>query len=327
MEDRVLKKQKIGMLVGIYLITAISFFIVSYMELNKAADGNLFSLIFEKIDLMIIFFVCIIVWLAAAFIYCGKRILNYLEDMDLEKVENAKNEVPSMHRPAVITYLLNREEVKGKDVTATILDLINRKYLILEEGASLIDVLDVEKSVAIAKNPAANFNTLTNYENIIIRWIIDEIGDSKYVRTALIRKTLMENPLVAQKLKLFQDEVKKEVEGDKLFVEKKKSNITIYIAIVLVLLSFKFAGNVNMLLILFTLIQVCFLKIIFKDTNVNYLTDKGVELCEKWISYKGYLDNLNPIETTNQELIYKVVLGSKINEDCLFKTVEKFKSK
>ncbi len=327
MEDRVLKKQNIGMLIGIYLVLSISFGIVSFIELNKAAKGELFSLIFEKVDLMIIFFACIIIWLTALFVYLGKRVLNYLEDLDLEKVGNAKNEIPSMHRPAAITYLLNREESKGKDLTATILDLINRNYLLLEEGAKLIDVLDTEKNVAIFKNNNANFNTLTNYENIVIRWIIDEIGDSKYVRTALIRKTLIENPLVAQKLKLFRDEIKKEVESDKLFVEKKKTNLTIYIALILLALSFKFAGNINVLMVLFTLIQVAFLKIVFKDSNVNHLTDKGAALCEEWISYKGYLDNLLPQDTTDNELIYKVVLGSKINEECLFKTVEKFKSK
>lgn len=327
MENKVSKKQNIIMLIGVYLIFSISFGIVSFMELNKAADGELFSLIFEKVDLMIIFFTCIIVWFAALFMYLGKRVLNYLGDVDLEKIEKVKSEVPSMHRPAAITYLLNREECKERDLTATILDLINRNYLLLEEGASLIDVLDKEKNIAIFKNSNANFNTLTNYETMVIRWLIDEIGDSKYVRTMLIRKTLIENPLVAQKLRVFRDGVKKEIIEDKLFVERKKSNLTIYSALLLVLLSFKFAGNVNILMILFTLIQVAFLIIIFKDSDVNYLTDKGAELSEEWISYKKYLDTLSPQETTDNELIYKVVLGSQINEECLFKTVENFKRK
>lgn len=316
------KKQKFGLITGLYFVFAIAFTVVAYMELNKACDGNFFGTVFEEVSSMIIFIFGIIIYIICTFVYFFRLLIDNLEEENLENIKEVEKSMPSLHRPAAISFLLYQDKTKGKDITATILDLINRGFLFLEEGHRIEEVLDPQSSIVLNKNNNANFNTLVDYEKILLRWLIDEIGDSKKVYTGVIRNNLKNNPLVLQKMKLFQKEIKNEIIKDGLYNEHIKKSITPYIAIAMVLISLKFKGNLNAMLIIFTVIQCLLLKIFFKDTKQREITDKGLFLAEKWQGYKTYLNDKEQI--TIEDLIYKVALGCNIKEECLYKLDDVF---
>ena len=316
------KKQKLGLLTGLYLVFAISFTVVAYMELNKVANGELFEKIFSEISSTVIFISSIIIYIICTFIYFFKLIIDNLEEENLEEIKEEEKTMPSLNRPAAISYLLYRENAKGRDITSTILDLINRNFLILEPQNTIEEVLDSTKSIILNKNINANMNTLSEYEKILLRWLIDEIGDAKKVYTGVIRKNLKENPLVLQKYKMFQKAIKAEIINEGLYNEKVKKSITPYIAIGFLVLSLSFRGNLNAMMIIFSIIECLLLKIFFKDTKQRALTDKGITLAEKWQGYKVYLAQKEQI--TIEDLVYKVAIGCNIKEECLFKLDDVF---
>lgn len=317
------KKQKLGLVTGLYLVFAISLLIVSFIELNKMCNEEFFQTVFGNVTSMIIFIVGIIAYIICTFVFFFSTLINTLEEKNLENITEIDSNKPSFHRPAAISYLIYQDKTKGKAITSTILDLLNRGYLFLDEGHRIEEVLNPNLSIVINKNINADSKTLSAYERVLIRWLIDEIGDSKKVYTGVIRDNLKNNPLVLQKFKIFQNEIKSELVKDELYNENKKKSITPYIAIGLLLLTLKFNDNLNVLLIIFTIIHCLLLKIFFKDTKQTELTNKGLVLAEKWQGYKGYLEQKGQI--TIEDFIYKIALGSNIKEECLFKLDDVFK--
>ena len=62
------------------------------------------------------------------------------------------NTIPTEHKPAVVGYLYNKQVTSDEDISATLLDLISKEYLIIDDsrvfdnsGYSLEDLFKGEK--------------------------------------------------------------------------------------------------------------------------------------------------------------------------------------
>jgi len=89
-------------------------------------------------------------------------------------------ELPGDYPPAVMGYLYKFREINDDDLTATLLDLIRRKYLILDaKGSSGVNDEDPDYSIILNKEKSQK--DLTESEKFLIQWFVKEIGDGEKV--------------------------------------------------------------------------------------------------------------------------------------------------
>ena len=88
-------------------------------------------------------------------------------------------DTPSNHNPAIIGYLYKMRKTTNEDFTATVLDLILREYLILVESNNEFELI-------IKLNQHKNIEELKEYEKLLVKWLIETIGDFDQVSTKKI---------------------------------------------------------------------------------------------------------------------------------------------
>lgn len=82
--------------------------------------------------------------------------------------------------PAVMGYLYNFRKISDDDLTATLLDLIRRKYLILDSHGST-GINEKKPVFTIKLNKEKSQSDLKEYESYLIKWFIGDIGDGEQV--------------------------------------------------------------------------------------------------------------------------------------------------
>lgn len=87
-------------------------------------------------------------------------------------------ELPADYSPAEMSYLYYFKNINNEDVTATLLDLIRRKYLKLDNVGEFINERNPD---FVIKKVHDNFTGLLKHEKHLIEWFIDEIGNGKEV--------------------------------------------------------------------------------------------------------------------------------------------------
>lgn len=90
-------------------------------------------------------------------------------------------ELPASYPPAVMGYMYKFREIDDNDLTATLLDLIRRKYLILENTS--VTVNDKNPDYIIKLNKEKNQKGLTAQEKHLINWFVKDIGDGEKVHS------------------------------------------------------------------------------------------------------------------------------------------------
>ncbi|NLD26985.1 MAG: DUF2207 domain-containing protein [Acholeplasmataceae bacterium] len=88
-------------------------------------------------------------------------------------------ELPADYSPAEMSYLYYFRKINDEDLTATILDLIRRKYLILDENNQGINKKDANFKLIL--NREKNLSELKSHESHLITWFINGIGNGKEV--------------------------------------------------------------------------------------------------------------------------------------------------
>ena len=89
-------------------------------------------------------------------------------------------ELPGDYPPAIMGYLYNFRQISDDDLTATLLDLIRRKYLILDSHGST-GVNEKKPVFTIKLNKEKSQKDLKEYESYLIKWFIGDIGDGEKV--------------------------------------------------------------------------------------------------------------------------------------------------
>ncbi|MGE5678791.1 MAG: DUF2207 domain-containing protein, partial [Pseudomonadota bacterium] len=93
-------------------------------------------------------------------------------------------ELPGNYSPAVLSVLWNFGGVKPRDITATIMDLVRRKYLELSVGQNEIRGLikhKVEADYSFVLNKEADMAALSDHEKYLLDWLISTIGNGERV--------------------------------------------------------------------------------------------------------------------------------------------------
>lgn len=88
-------------------------------------------------------------------------------------------ELPNDYGPAVMGYLYRFKDADKNDVTATLLDLIRRKYVLLNaEGESLTSK---KPNYLMTLNKEKSADDLKDYEKTLIKWFFETVGDGEKV--------------------------------------------------------------------------------------------------------------------------------------------------
>ena len=81
--------------------------------------------------------------------------------------------------PAEMSYLYYFGKINDEDCTATLLDLVRRKFLELDTNLSGIN--DDNPNFIIRRGSNSNYQELKEHERFLIKWFINEIGNGQEV--------------------------------------------------------------------------------------------------------------------------------------------------
>ncbi|MFW6319491.1 MAG: DUF2207 family protein, partial [Bacillota bacterium] len=93
-------------------------------------------------------------------------------------------ELPSDESPAEIGYLYYYKHTSSEDITATLLDLIRRKHIIMTYDATNFN--ELVSNFTLTLNDDAPDDELKPHEAHLIKWFIHDIGDGHTVTTKRI---------------------------------------------------------------------------------------------------------------------------------------------
>ena len=143
-------------------------------ELDQEKQANNLYWITRIATILIILIYIVI--MSIVIIICYKK---YDKEYVSEFYNEYYRELPASYSPAVMGYLYKFREIDDNDLTATLLDLIRRKYLLLDTNGSSSEEKDPNYIIMLNKEKSQN--DLTDSEKYLIRWFIKEIGDGEKV--------------------------------------------------------------------------------------------------------------------------------------------------
>jgi uncharacterized membrane protein len=106
-------------------------------------------------------------------------------------------ELPAETTPAEMSYLYYMKKINDEDLTATLLDLIRKKYIILDYSGQDLTSKDADFKLQLAEDMPQT--DLLPHERHVINWFFNHIGDGKNVSTEQIEKYGKKGITYAQK--------------------------------------------------------------------------------------------------------------------------------
>ena len=157
----------------------------------------------------VFFGLSILIALASIYMaYTNKK--KYFMPFETEFQGDYLRELPTDETPAEMSYLYYFGKSQDEDVTATLLDLVRRKYILLDyEGQELTSK---DADFLLTLNPEKDQESLLPHEKQIINWFFNIIGDTQRVRTKAIERFASLNLANAQRFqnegRIFQNAVR-----------------------------------------------------------------------------------------------------------------------
>jgi len=93
-------------------------------------------------------------------------------------------ELPGDESPAEVSYLYYMRKINDEDVTATLLDLIRRKFVTIDYAGQ--DMTDDDADFRLSRVDSANRSSLLPHEQQVLHWFFDVIGGGSSVTTKQI---------------------------------------------------------------------------------------------------------------------------------------------
>lgn len=211
-------------------------------------------------------------------------------------------ELPQDYSPAEMSYLYHFKRINNEDLTATILDLIRRKYLVLDTLGER--VTEKNPNFKLIKNPNPDPNdTLLPHEAHVLKWFIDIVGDGSEVTLRQIEEYPKGN---VTKAKTFDQNAKDFVRLAKLAGEKhdffddvNKSGAYSYVIIPIVYLIITlFVKNIYNITIGFTVVTclAIIFGLILYIANIKRRSVNGNEDYVRWRAFKNFLEDFGRME-------------------------------
>ena len=198
---------------------------------------------------------------------------------------------PDDYNPYIIEYLM-KKRITNLSISTTILNLINKKVIKLEENPK-----DKKDAILILENENANLN---NAENEIISMLFSLVGNNNRCTLEELKnygKTESKAISLQNKIKRFKKEAKIEAKTEEFF-EKPILNIILKIVVIINYVFSLFmavgvfkgltdnGGAVLIYLLGVSLVTTIFYMIVNKDKS---RTEKGKEKYSKWLAHKRFL--------------------------------------
>ena len=235
-------------------------------------------------------------------IYCYRK---YDKEFESDFYNEYYRELPADYPPAIMGYLYRFREITDDDLTATLLDLIRRKYLILEHMP--VGANENNADFKIKKNNELQQKGLKNFESFLIKWFIDDIGNGECVTSRQLN-SYCRNEAGARSYqsscttwyKMVKAEGKKRKFFDEVVHNKKTRFIIISvlsIPIVIVLLNlmdsfsrFNIGGPIAMFFACFPIALILYVN------TIDRRSKKGNEDYVRWKAFKHFLEDFGSFE-------------------------------
>jgi uncharacterized membrane protein len=206
-------------------------------------------------------------------------------------------DLPSTETPAEVGYLFHMQKVSDEDVTATLLDLIRRRFISIEYLGQDMTSKDADFTMTLDQGKATS--ELLPHETHLLKWFFQIIGDGKTVSTKTIEGYGKKGITQAER---FQKEAREFVRLAKTTASKHdyfektlstdRSKAMAFIAIPIVfgiatlLVSSMFVVEANIPLIVSVVLGVAYAIYVaqIKKRSVN-----GNELYAKWNAFKNFM--------------------------------------
>lgn len=224
-----------------------------------------------------------------------------------------QREVPSNLKPAHVRMLITDGIIDELSLSATILDLIDRGYL--EIGNKEIKNFFTTKEKFQLYKTEKNRNDLLKYEEFIITWFIEGLGNGKSITNDELKRKLKEDKNSWKYFEHFQALVMISFPLDKFY--NKFSNGFKSIHILYFLLGFLPIGIFTILSIISIVLSIYgFAKIMF--LNPKYaINQTGADELDSWLDLKRFLKDFSSIKDKTAEMVkiwnfylsYSVALG------------------
>jgi uncharacterized membrane protein len=234
-------------------------------------------------------------------------------------------ELPSDDTPATLSYLYYMEKIVDETITATLLDLIRRKYIDLQNAGS--NMSSSSSDFNLVYNKEKSRDELKEYESDFLNYIFNTIGNGDFVTTKQIENygSVSESKAISYQnfLKRFIRLAKRDGKSKKYFevgISNKKrimlfSNSIPLLFILVNIIAFSLF-NINIFIpILISVALMVFLSAYvygIKKRSIN-----GNEMFAKWKAFRNFLLSFGNLEdypipgiiVWEHYLVYATVLG------------------
>lgn len=234
-------------------------------------------------------------------------------------------ELPNEDTPAEVSYLYYMKKISNESVTATLLDLVRKKFITLDSTGKAMTSAKADFILTLDKT--ADKSKLKKHEIELLHWVFNIIGDGSVVTTKKIEKygkSSVEEAKIFQSRSMSFIEAAKQVSSKHPYFEynyqlnKKKIMVPIIIPIILLAISLITSSIYVITNWITTLTSI--LVIISYSTYVYSIKKRSVEgneLFTKWKAFKNFLINFSSIDdypipgviVWEHYLVYATVLG------------------
>lgn len=212
-------------------------------------------------------------------------------------------ELPSEDTPATVSYLYYMEKIVDETITATLLDLIRRKYIILEDSESR---MALSPDFKLVRNTEKNWSDVKQHESHFMKYIFNEIGNGETVTTKKIEDygSFSESKAISFQrfLKTFVKLAKKEARSKKYFESGLQNNKKYILSFNLIPILFIISA-----FILYTIYYISILIPVlialsvmalysFYVSRIKKRSVEGNELFVKWKAFKNFLTSFGNLE-------------------------------
>ncbi len=219
----------------------------------------------------------------------------YDKEYDPKFKEEYLNDPPSDLSPAQMSYLYYFQKTNDEDVTATLLDLIRRKYLKIV----LIDEFMTEKEAdfKITLDKDKSLDDLLPHEAHLINWFIKRIGDGTSVTNKIIEtygKTYANAEVFNNDAMQFKNLVKQSCKDKDFFETKTKDKTKIYVFVLIpvfaliITMLVSSLYNINSSLPTLILFVISIIYVIYV-TTIKKRSINGNEDYVKWKAFRNFL--------------------------------------
>lgn len=232
-------------------------------------------------------------------------------------------ELPGDYTPSEMSVLMSMGKVYPRDIMATLMDLVRKKYLTLEEvTVDKRPLLRTKKNTdyKISLNVKKSLTDLKSHESFLINWFINEIGNGENLLLESI-KNYSKNTKTALDFKgsydLWCEKVKTSAEQNSFFDKSAKTGRIIGVLTSL----FFIASGIVLPVVLYTTSGVILffqgiIMLIF-SVRIKKRSEFGSEQYAKWKAFKRFLKDFSRLKEVEipsiiiweHYLVYAISLG------------------